>query len=76
MRWVTDELIWSFFLDSLGYKLEKAGFLSAAPYLAMGMKNFENSEYHLKNAIPRNTINAMWIAKGIASMLFLGIVSK
>ncbi|XP_055322850.1 vesicular glutamate transporter 1-like [Sitodiplosis mosellana] len=27
----------SFLKDSLGYKLEKAGFLSAAPYLAMGV---------------------------------------
>lgn len=27
----------SHFVDSLGYKLEKAGFLSAAPYLAMGV---------------------------------------
>lgn len=25
------------FIDTLGYKLEKAGFLSAAPYLAMGV---------------------------------------
>lgn len=33
----TIQISYFLFSDSLGYKLEKAGFLSAAPYLAMGI---------------------------------------